>query len=107
MTRPARGVILYTILGATFPHATGVRTPRKADMKYKKPTIIVAFFLTAITTLVLSIGLNLAWFALYEFTKDSLSLSYFRTSCLIGGLIWFVVMARNTPKILNDLDSNQ
>jgi|APGre2960657373_1045057.scaffolds.fasta_scaffold00524_21 hypothetical protein len=77
------------------------------SMKYKKSTIIFAFFLTAITALVLSIGLNMAWFALYEFTKDSLSLSYFRTSCLIGGLIWFVIMVRNSPKILSDLESKE
>jgi hypothetical protein len=76
-------------------------------MKDKKSIVITLFFASAITVLILAICLNLAWFGLYEFVREKLSLSYFRASCLISGILWFFVMVRNTPKMLETLEGDK
>ncbi len=60
-----------------------------------------AFFITAVLTLGLSIGLNILWFGLYEIIKDYFEFSFTRASIAMGSLIWALAMVRVIPTILN------
>ncbi len=63
----------------------------------------IAFAIVATTAAVVAIGLNLAWFGLYELVKDHLNLSYPRAAIVFGGITWFLAMLRFVAKGGTDL----
>lgn len=73
-------------------------------MKPTNKTFYIALFLTAVTAAVVAIGLNLLWFGIYEWMKQSLGLSYPRAAICLGGITWFTVMSRFIAKGGTDID---